>query len=175
MHLPPRADQCTGKQVTFQLISILTGYVPSVKSQHTSTTGLYLSETCRTSLNGIPQDFQNSLLSKKMSAIPLMFYSKICSKLDIRRLAFDDFRLLGEEIGLTRDQTLCLGQMENPTDQMITKFYNSQEGSCVSKFRGILEGMKRIDVVDVIDEWVKYEWLKQCNSSTVSRRPQTCV
>ncbi|XP_027046017.1 uncharacterized protein LOC113673773, partial [Pocillopora damicornis] len=148
---------------------------PSVKSQHTSTTGLYLSETCGTSLNGIPQDFQNSLLSKKMSAIPLMFHSKMCSKLDVRRLAFDDFRLLGEEIGLTRDQTLCLGQMENPTDQMITKFYNSQEGSCVSKFRGILEGMKRSDVVDVIDEWVKYEWLKQCNSSTVSRRPQTCV
>ena len=159
------------------LINLIGLAKPSVKTQHTSTTGLYLNEANGTSLSGIPQDFQNSLLSKKMSAIPLMFYSKICSKLDIRRLAFDDFRLLGEEIGLTRDYTLwlTLGQFDNPTDLIKTKFYYAQEGSCVRKFWRILEGMKRSDVVDVIDEWVKDEWLKQCNSSTISKRRQTCV
>lgn len=147
----------------------------SVKTQHTSTTGLYLNEVNGTSLSGIPQDFQSSLLSKKMSAFPLTFYSRVCAKLNLKRLAFDDFHLLGEEIGLTRDYTEWLGQFDNPTHLMITKFYNSQEGSCVGKFRKILEGMKRSDVVDVIDEWVKDEWLKQCNSSTISRRQQTCV
>ncbi|PFX29734.1 uncharacterized protein LOC111324497 [Stylophora pistillata] len=145
-----------------------------VKTQHTSTNGLYLAVTSETSLNGIPQDFQNNLLSKKMSSIPYKYYSRICVKLNIKRFAFDDFRLLAEEIGFTRDFILWFGQLENPTDQIITK-YNTQEGSCVGKFREMLEGMKRSDVVDIIDEWVQYEWLKQCDSSTVNRRPKTYV
>ena len=76
-----------------------------------------------------------------------------------KHFAFDDFCLFGEEIGLTRDYTLwlTLGQFDNPTDLITTKFYYAQEGSCVRKFWRILEGMKRSDVADVIDEWVMYE------------------
>lgn len=147
---------------------------PAVETQFLSTTGLYLPVTSETSLNGIPRDLQNNLLSKEMSAIPLKFYSRICTKLNIERSAFDDFRLLGEEIGLTKDVSLWLSQLDNPTDRLITDYYNTQEGSCVGKFQEILERMQRRDIIDVIDEWVKYE-TDECNSSTVSRQPQTCV
>ena len=88
-----------------------------------------------------------------------LFKSRMHTVFSDKHFAFDDFCLLGEEIGLTRDYTLwlTLGQFGNPTDLITTKFYYAQEGSCVRKFWRILEGMKRSDVVDVIDEWVMFE------------------
>ena len=145
-----------------------------MKSQYTSTTVLHLSGTTM-QLDGIPQDFQKSLLSKQMSVIPIKFYAKICVKLNIRHsLSFDDYRLLGEEIGLTKDETAWFGQSDNPTDEIIQKF-NSQEGSCVGKFKAILEKMERIDVVDIIAEWLKDEWYIYCNSLSAGPRLQTLV
>lgn len=149
---------------------------PSMKTQHTSTTSLYLHVTgVASQLNGIPQDFLNNLLSKQVSVIPYRFYSRICVKLNtLRELAFDDYRLFGEEIGLSKAETSYLGQLKNPTHEIIEKF-EAQRGSCIGKFREILEQMERIDVVDVIDEWLKHEWLIQCDFSQVDGRPQTFI
>ena len=111
-----------------------------------------------------------------MSDIPIKFYKKICVKLNIQRsLSFDDYRLLGEEIGLTKDETSWLGhQSKNPTNEII-QIFNSQEGSCVGKFKAILEEMERSDVLDVIAEWFKDEWSIYCNSLAAGPRSQTLV
>lgn len=137
---------------------------PSAKDQCTSTTELRLSST--TQVADIPQEFLNSLLSKSMSAIPNKFYHKICIKLDTVRECFcDDFRLLGEKIGLDKDVTSWLGQRGNPTESIIQKFNSSKKNSCIGTFRAIIEEMDRNDVVTVIDEWLVDEWKKHNNNS----------
>lgn len=127
------------------------------KDQSTSTTGLH-DHSSSSSINSVPQDFRKSLLIKKMTDIPIKFYSKICNKLDILRQNFwDDYRLLGEKIGLSRDEIILLGQQRNTTDLMMQKF-NSQKNSSIGKFKGFVEEMERDDVVIIIDEWIVYEW-----------------
>ena len=96
-----------------------------------------------------------------------MFYKEICNKLDVLRQHFwDDYRLLGEKIGLSRDEIMLLGQKGNTTDSMMQKF-NSQRNSSIGKFKGFLEEMKRDDVITIIDEWIVYEWNRSNSSSSV--------
>jgi len=103
------------------------------------------------------------LLKKKMKDIPIKFYSKICNSLDVfRDLFWDDYRLLGEKIGLSRDEVLLLGQKMNTTDLMMQKF-DSQRNSCIGKLKRIFEEMERGDVLTVINEWIVYEW-RELNS-----------
>ena len=105
------------------------------------------------------------LLVKKMTVIPFEFYGKICNRLDILRQHFwDDYRLLGEKIGLGKDEIMLLGQKGNTTDSMIQKF-NSQKNSSIGKFKGFLEEMERDDVLIIIDEWIVHEWAKFNSSS----------
>lgn len=102
-----------------------------------------------------------------MSDIPIKFYKEICNKLDVFRHQFwDDYRLLGEKIGLTKDEVSLLGQKRDPTHSMIQKF-NSQRNSSVRKFRTFLEEMKRSDVVTIINEWIIDEWNMACRTCTV--------
>lgn len=114
---------------------------------------------------GVPQDFLNSLYNKRMSAIPYQFFGKICIKLDtLRQLFWDDFRLLGEKVGLDKDEITLLKQKGNQTETIIDKF-NSQKNSCIGNFITILEEMERNDVITVIEEWVVDEWSKHKNNS----------
>lgn len=93
-----------------------------------------------------------------MSDIPIEFYRKICNKLDVLRGVFwDDYRLLGEKIGLSKDEVSLLGQKSDPTHSMIQKF-NSQGNNSVREFRRFLEEMERSDVVTIINEWIIDEW-----------------
>lgn len=93
-----------------------------------------------------------------MSDIPIEFYKKICYKLDVLREPFwDDYRLLGEKIDLTKDEVSFLGQKRDPTNSIIQKF-NSQRNSSVGKFRTFLEEMERSDVVTIINEWIIDKW-----------------
>ena len=109
--------------------------------------------------------FQKHLLSRKMETIPLKpFYCNICTRLDVERQFLDDYRLLGEKIGLSRDEITLLGQKGQPTHCMLQKF-KSQKNSCVGRFKSIMEDMDRHDIVTVIDEWMSYEWGKENNSA----------
>ena len=97
-----------------------------------------------------------------MSDIPIKFYKEICNKLDVFRHQFwDDYRLLGEKIGLTKDEVSLLGQKRDPTHSMIQKF-NSQRNSSIGKFKTFLEEMERNDVVIIINKWIVYEWNVAC-------------
>ena len=134
------------------------------KDQSTSITGLYDSTSvlnpCPVA-STVPQEFQNILLSGKMADIPIDFYRKICNKLDKQRGCFwDDFRMLGEAIGLGKDEVLLLAQIGSPTDKIIQKF-DSQRDSSIKKFRDIVKKMGRDDVVCVINEWLVFEY-KSC-------------
>ena len=42
---------------------------------------------------------------------------------------------------------------------MLQKF-DSQKNSSIGKFKNIMEGMDRHDVVTILDEWIKDEWGK---------------
>ena len=123
-------------------------------NQATSTTGLN-----STQMPENPQDFQDLRMGKRVRDIPIEFYSKICILLNVKRDAsWDDFRLLGEKIGLNKDECELLGQYKNPTD-VILKRFDSQKSSCIRKFRAILEEMDRFDVIEEIENWVRKEWL----------------
>lgn len=90
-----------------------------------------------------------------ITEIPLKIYSKICSKLNIRRLLFDDFRMLGEKVGLTRDEVEYLGQQENPTDQIFRR-WSATGKATVQRLIDALgeEGFERNDVITVLKDWV---------------------
>ena len=109
--------------------------------------------------------FQKHLLTRKMETIPLRpFYCNICTKLDVERQFLDDYRLLGEKIGLSRDEITLLGQKGQPTHCMLQKF-KSQKNSCVGRFKNIMEDMDRHDIVTIIDEWISFEWEKENNQA----------
>ena len=69
--------------------------------------------------------------------------------------------MLGEEIGLEKDEVLLLGQIGNPTAKMMQKF-DSQGDSSIGKFKNIVERMGRYDVVSDINEWIIHEYSKSC-------------
>ena len=115
----------------------------------------------------VSNEFQNRLLTKKMATIPLWpFYCNICNKLDIERPFWDDYRMFGEKIDLSRDEILLLGQKQQPTHSMLQRF-DSQKNSSVGKFKIIMENMDRHDVVTIINEWINYEWGKVNNQATM--------
>ena len=138
----------------------------------TSTTGLFDQTTTSPQISDIPQEFLNSLLSKKVAMIRNQFYYKICQKLDILQIDWVDYHLLGEKVGLSRDAILLLEQRGNQTQEILQHFDLRRE-NCVGRFKIILEEMKRDDVVAVIEQWMLFEWQENIRSQTV--RPQMYV
>ena len=96
-----------------------------------------------------------SRLSVAISRIPLRVYSQLCTKLNIRRLSFDDYRMLGEKLGLSRDEIDFLGQQEDPTDRILKK-WSSTGKDTVDKLIDVLseEGFERNDVIMLLKQWV---------------------
>ncbi|XP_068724833.1 uncharacterized protein [Montipora capricornis] len=135
--------------------------------QCTSTTGLHCSSS--DNIESVPTDFKIKLLSGKLSQIPIEpFRRKICNKLNQRReFSWDDYRLLGDKIGLDKDAISALDRETNPTDSLMNIF-DSKVGSSVEKFQKIVEGMGRDDVVTVINEWIVHEWHILCKSSSTA-------
>ena len=128
---------------------------PTVKDQSLQTANGELhcrKETSKVSANHSPPE---SRLSMAISQIPLRVYSQMCMKLNIRRLSFDDYRMLGEKLGLSRDEITFLGQQENPTDRILTK-WSSTGRDTVGKLMCVLgeEGFERNDVIMLLKQWV---------------------
>ncbi|XP_022783806.1 uncharacterized protein LOC111324498 isoform X2 [Stylophora pistillata] len=72
-------------------------------STSTSTTGLFNPTATVPQISDIPQEFLDYILSKKVTKIGIQFYSKICQTLDILRdIQGDDFRQLGEKVGIDK-------------------------------------------------------------------------
>ena len=139
---------------------------PRVQDQGTSTTELHLLSAQTLQFACIPQAFRTSLLGETMSAIPITFYRKICMKLDtLRRLSWNDFRLLAEKVGLDKDNIWWLEQRDNPT-KLILQEFESQKDPSIGRFKAILEEMERNDVVTVIEDWVVEKWREKNSLSS---------
>ena len=96
---------------------------------------------------------QRPPLEVKVLDLPLSVISKICLKLNIKRdVSFDDFRMLGEELGMDRDTTLFVGQQTNPTHFIFSE-YNREV--TVGELVNILRKIERFDVAAVLDEWIQ--------------------
>lgn len=77
-----------------------------------------------------------------------------------RELHWDDYRMLAQKVGLTKDDISWLGQQSNKTVVILQKF-DTQKDPSIRRFKAILDEMERNDVVAVIEEWIWYEWSKQ--------------
>ena len=86
-----------------------------------------------------------------MKDIPYGVYSKICTKLNIRRDFFDDFRMVAEKLGMDRDAIEFIGQGRNPTDKIFT---SGDRRVTVRRLISILHDIERRDVAEVLEEWV---------------------
>ena len=117
-------------------------------------------------IKSVPEDFQNNLLREPVAMTAFSSsYIEICDKLNNEMPFFNDYRILGEKIGLGKDEILSLGQKDNPSGLILEKF-NAQKGNSIGKLRKFLEEMGRHDVVTVIDEWIVDRWRVFCSSSS---------
>lgn len=154
-------------QISIQPVDVTAQQKLDKQSTSTSTTGLFDQTATSLQISDIPQEYLNYLLSAKVATIHYPFYRKICQKLDILRdISWDDFRLLGEKVGVDKDAILLLKQRGNPTEEILQQFESKRE-NCVRKFKSILEEMERHDVVTIIENWILFEWQENIKSQTV--------
>ena len=92
----------------------------------------------------------------KVNNLPLKEYSKVCLMLNTKRdLKFDDFRMLAEKVGFSRDEIRMIEQGENPTD-MVLQTWSSKREATVGNLIDLLTGedLERMDVAKVLEDWV---------------------
>ena len=152
--------------ITNLFLLIAGNYIPGTQS--TSTTGRISGSS--NDIRSVPEDFQNKLLSEPVAKIAISSsYTKICDSLNDERPFFNDYRILGEKVGLHKDEILCLDQKDNPTGLIL-----GQKDISIGEFRNFLEGIDRIDVVTLIDEWIVNEWKQVLESSSSQQTCLTC-
>lgn len=101
----------------------------------------------------------NARLSTSVRELPYLVLSPICLKLNVKRdVKFDDFRMLAEKVGLNKDETDYIGQLKNPTEEIL-KTWSKKSEATVGKLIEILKGkdLERMDVVKVLEDWVNEE------------------
>ena len=109
---------------------------------------------------GVCPQTKRSRLSTNVKNIPYAVLGKICLKLNtLDDLYFKDFRMLGELMGIERDFIECCEQQRNsnPTHKILTHWWKTTREPTVEKLIEILENkdMKRMDVVKILEDWVK--------------------
>lgn len=96
-------------------------------------------------------------LNMKVTEIPLKVYAQVCVKLNLKReLRFDDFRMLAEKVGLTKEETELIGQYYlNPTDEIL-KTWSAKNEATVGNLIELLKepSFDRQDVVQILQDWV---------------------
>ena len=86
-----------------------------------------------------------------VKTLPYAVYNKVCLKLNIRRDFFDDFRMVAETLGMDRDTTEYVGQDRNPSDKIFSQYYPTVT---VRELIQILHKIERMDVAEILEEWV---------------------
>ena len=81
-------------------------------------------------------------------------------------ISWNDYRLLGEKVGVDKDAILLLKQKGNQTQEILWHF-DSKKETCVERFKIILEEMGRDDVVTEIKDWILFEWQENIQPSRV--------
>lgn len=92
--------------------------------------------------------------------IPYAIYGKVCLKLNNKdQMFYRDFRMLGENMGYDKDVTRNLEQRVNPTDELLQMWGTSNRQATVGKLIELLkeDGLERMDVVEILEDWVQKE------------------
>ena len=92
--------------------------------------------------------------------IPYAINSKVCLKLNNKdQMLYRDFRMLGENMGYDKDVTRNLEQRVNPTNELLQMWGTSNRQATVGKLIELLkeDGLKRMDVVEILEDWVQKE------------------
>ncbi|PFX23300.1 Stress response protein nst1 [Stylophora pistillata] len=101
-------------------------------------------------------DAGRSRLLMSVKDIPLPVYSQVCLSLNVRRhVRSDDFRMLGDMVGLSSVEIEFVGQRENPADEIL-KTWSSRSEATVAKLIELLKhkDFGRIDVAQIVEDWV---------------------
>ena len=99
----------------------------------------------------------NARLSTSVKGIPLPVYRRVCLMLNVKSdVKWNDFRMLGEKVGLDRNEIDFIAQTaKNPTDEIL-KIWSTKLEATVGKLIEILKGkdLERMDVVKDLEDWV---------------------
>ena len=100
----------------------------------------------------------NKGYSTCITDVPSPVIYKMCMLLDIERTTDDnDYRMLGNELGLTSLQISSLKQKHNnPSHVLLMQVFAAKPNSgTLNHLIPILKKMERYDVIKVIDDWAK--------------------
>ena len=97
--------------------------------------------------------------SFKVADIPIKVKSKICLKLNVEdKYYFNDYRLLGEKMGIDQDVIKNLKRSENPTDDLLDLWSVKREATVEKLIEFLREDdMDRDDVATILEDWLKKE------------------
>ena len=88
-----------------------------------------------------------------MKELPYNIYSKICTKLSIRRdLTFEDFRLVAEKLDVEKDTIELIEQQKNPAHSLFKEFCPNVT---VLQLINILHEIELLDVSAILEGWIK--------------------
>lgn len=99
----------------------------------------------------------NERLLMSIKSIPLPVYAQVCVSLNVlRNIRFDDFRMLGEKVGLSRDEIGFVGQQGNPADEILKTWSSRPQEATVAKLIELLKhkDFGRMDVAQIVEDWV---------------------
>ena len=99
----------------------------------------------------------NEQLSMSVKNLPLPVYSRVCLSLNVLRdVLWDDFRMLGEKVGLSRDEIDFIQQKRNPTDEILKIWSSNPREATVAKLIELLKhkDFRRMDVAQILEEWI---------------------
>lgn len=99
----------------------------------------------------------NERLSMSVRNLPLPVYSRVCLSLNVLRdVRWDDFRMLGEKVGLSRDEIDFIQQQRSPTDEILKTWSSNPHEATVAKLIELLKhkDFRRMDVAQILEEWV---------------------
>ena len=85
-----------------------------------------------------------------VSDIPYLVVEEVCRLLNVESAVGSDFRRLAGELGMKISDVWLLSQKDNPTEEVL-KWWIPQKTATVNKFREILIGIERHDVLGVLD------------------------
>ncbi|XP_044179105.1 uncharacterized protein LOC114961168 [Acropora millepora] len=96
-------------------------------------------------------------LSMKVTDIPLRVYSDVCVMLNVKREPrCNDFRMLAEKVGLSRNETAVIEQTSSSPADKILQNWSVKKEATVGNLIKLLkeESFDREDVVLKLEDWV---------------------
>ena len=100
---------------------------------------------------------RSHVLSTKVCDLPVQVYKQICEQLNVKRdEKFDDFRILAEKLGFSREQIRHFESKDDPTDEILTSWSLASGEATVGKLIELLNGedLERWDVAKTLEHWV---------------------